>query len=70
MERLPIGLAHGLISKRDVKKDQKISWQDVEYSAGTQAVAEKREMEASFRESSPEPRKSPTRMQLASRMAV
>ena len=49
MEGLPIGLAHGLILKGDVKKDQKISWQDVEYSEATQAVAVRREMEASFR---------------------
>lgn len=50
IEALPIGLAHGLILKRDVQKDQKLSWQDVEWHTKTQAVAVRREMEEIFRE--------------------
>lgn len=34
-EGLPIGLAHGIILKRDVNKDQGLSWADVEYSEKT-----------------------------------
>lgn len=49
MDGLPIGLAHGLILKRQIRKDEKISWQDVEYSETNQAVAVGREMEAIFR---------------------
>ncbi|OAA59200.1 SAF domain-containing protein [Niveomyces insectorum RCEF 264] len=49
MEGLPIGLAHGLKLKRPVKKDQGLSWADVEYSEASQAVAVRREMEAIFR---------------------
>lgn len=49
IEGLPIGLAHGLVLKRDVKKDQGLSWQDVEWSDKSQAVAVRREMEALFR---------------------
>ena len=43
---LPIGLAHGIVFKRDVKKDQGLSWADVEYSEKSEAVAFRREMEA------------------------
>lgn len=47
---LPIGLAHGFVLKRDVRKDQGLSWDDVECSAGSsQAVAVRREMEAIFK---------------------
>lgn len=49
IEGLPIGLAHGLVLKRDVKKDQRLSWADVEFSEKTQVVAVRREMEALFR---------------------
>ncbi len=49
IEGLPIGLAHGLTLKNKVSRDQKISWRDVEYSRTAQAVAVRREMEASFR---------------------
>lgn len=49
IEGLPIGLAHGIVLKRDVKKDQGLSWADVEYSDKTQAVAVRKEMEALFR---------------------
>ena len=46
---LPIGLAHGLVLKREVKKDQRLSWDDVEFSEKSQVVAVRREMEALFR---------------------
>ena len=49
IEGLPIGLAHGLVLKKDIKKDQRLSWQDVEFSEKAQAVAVRREMEATFR---------------------
>lgn len=49
IEGLPIGLAHGLVLKKDVKKDQGLSWQDVEWSVKTQAVAVRREMEEVYR---------------------
>ena len=49
IQGLPIGLAHGLVLKRDVKKDQRLSWEDVEFSEKTQVVAVRREMEALYR---------------------
>lgn len=49
IEGLPIGLAHGFTLKRAVKKDQKLSWQDVEYTESAQAVAVRKEMEALFK---------------------
>ncbi|KAK5070337.1 hypothetical protein LTR64_000007 [Lithohypha guttulata] len=49
IEGLPIGLAHGLILKRAVRKDQGLSWQDVEWSVESQAVAVRREMEDVYR---------------------
>jgi predicted homoserine dehydrogenase-like protein len=49
IEGLPIGLAHGLVLKRAVRKDQGLSWQDVEWSAQSQAVAIRREMEDVYR---------------------
>lgn len=49
IEGLPIGLAHGLVLKRDIKKDQGLSWQDVEFSDESQAVAIRREMETIYR---------------------
>lgn len=50
IEGLPIGLAHGLKLKRDIKRDEGISWADVEFDEKAQAVAVRREMEAVFRE--------------------
>lgn len=50
IEGLPIGLAHGIVLKNDVKQGQGLSWNDVEYSDKTQAVAIRREMEAVFRQ--------------------
>jgi predicted homoserine dehydrogenase-like protein len=49
IEGLPIGLAHGLVLKNDIKKDQGLSWQDVEWSVKNQAVAVRREMEEIYR---------------------
>lgn len=49
IEGLPIGLAHGLVLKRDVKKDQGLSWHDVEFNEKAQAVAVRRQMEDMFR---------------------
>lgn len=49
IEGLPIGLAHGLVLKRDVKKDAGLSWADVEFSEKSQAVSVRREMESIFR---------------------
>ncbi|KAK5081135.1 hypothetical protein LTR05_007928 [Lithohypha guttulata] len=49
IEGLPIGLAHGLVLKRAVRKDQGLSWQDVEWSVESQAVAVRREMEDIYR---------------------
>lgn len=49
IQGLPIGLAHGLIMKKDVKKDQRLSWEDVEFDKEAQAVAVRREMEDMFR---------------------
>lgn len=49
LEALPIGLAHGLKLKCNIRKDQSLSWGDVEFSEASQAVAVRREMEALFR---------------------
>ncbi|KAK6206613.1 hypothetical protein LQW54_007565 [Pestalotiopsis sp. IQ-011] len=46
---LPIGLAHGFVLKNDIKKDQGLSWDDIEYSKKSQAVAVRKEMEAIFK---------------------
>lgn len=46
---LPVGLAHGLVLKRDVEKDQRLSWDDVEWSLEREAVRVRREMEEVFR---------------------
>lgn len=49
IEGLPIGLAHGFVLKKDVKKDQLLSWQDVQFAESSQAVTVRREMEAIYR---------------------
>lgn len=49
VEGLPVGLAHGLVVKRRVRKDQQLSWNDVEWSEEREAVRVRREMEALFR---------------------
>lgn len=49
IEGLPIGLAHGFALKKDIRKDQGLSWQDIEYNEESQAVKVRREMEAIYR---------------------
>lgn len=49
IEGLPIGLAHGLVLKKEVKKDRRLSWQDVDFDEHSQAPAVRREMEQVFR---------------------
>ena len=49
IEGLPIGLAHGITLKNDIKHGHGLSWNDVEYSEKTQSVAVRREMEAVYR---------------------
>jgi predicted homoserine dehydrogenase-like protein len=43
---LPIGLAHKVKLKRAVAEGQVVSWDDVEFDAGSQAVRVRREMES------------------------
>ena len=45
---LPIGLAHEVTLKRAVRAGETVGWDDVEYDAGQEAVAARREMEARF----------------------
>ncbi|KAF2093829.1 SAF domain-containing protein [Rhizodiscina lignyota] len=49
IQGLPIGLAHGIRLKRDIKKGEGLSWEDVEYSEKAQVVAVRKEMEEVFR---------------------
>lgn len=49
IEGLPIGLAHGITLKNDIKQGQGLSWKDVEYSDKTQSVSIRREMEELYR---------------------
>lgn len=49
IEGLPIGLAHDVVLKNDIKQGQGLSWNDVEYSEKTQSVAVRREMESVYR---------------------
>jgi predicted homoserine dehydrogenase-like protein len=45
---LPIGLAHKVKLKRDIAEGATVSWDDVEYDAGSEAVKVRREMEKAF----------------------
>jgi predicted homoserine dehydrogenase-like protein len=45
---LPLGLAHGVALKRDVKEGEALAWSDVGYDANDDAVKIRREMEAAF----------------------
>jgi predicted homoserine dehydrogenase-like protein len=45
---LPIGLAHKVRLKRDIAEGETVSWDDVEYDAGSEAVKVRREMERMF----------------------
>lgn len=49
VEALPVGLAHGVVLKRDICVGEVVSWRDVEYSLDSQAVGIRREMERLFR---------------------
>lgn len=49
IEGLPIGLAHGIMLKKDIEQGQGLSWADVQFDESVQAVAVRREMEALFR---------------------
>lgn len=50
IEGLPIGLAHGVVLKRDIKEGQGLSWQDIEYTVSSQPQRVRKEMEKMFRE--------------------
>jgi predicted homoserine dehydrogenase-like protein len=45
---LPIGLAHKVKLKRDLAEGATVSWDDVEFDAGAEAVKVRREMERAF----------------------
>jgi predicted homoserine dehydrogenase-like protein len=47
-QALPIGLAHKVKLKRDIPEGRTVSWEDVEYDAGSEAVKIRREMERAF----------------------
>lgn len=45
---LPLGLAHNVTLKRDIKLGERLKWEDVTYDATDNAVKVRREMEAVF----------------------
>jgi len=45
---LPLGLAHNVTLKRDIKNGERLKWDDVAYDATDNAVKVRREMEAVF----------------------
>jgi predicted homoserine dehydrogenase-like protein len=45
---LPLGLAHNVALKRDIKTGERLKWDDVAYDASDNAVKVRREMEAVF----------------------
>jgi predicted homoserine dehydrogenase-like protein len=47
-ELLPLGLAHNVKLKRDIKQGEPLQWSDVAYDAGDTAVKVRREMEVAF----------------------
>ncbi len=47
-ELLPLGLAHNVKLKRDVKQGEPLKWSDVVYDSNDTAVKVRREMEAAF----------------------
>src|SRR6188768_1926720 len=47
-ELLPLGLAHDVKLKRNIKLGEALQWSDVEYDAADTAVKVRREMEAAF----------------------
>jgi predicted homoserine dehydrogenase-like protein len=46
---LPIGLAHRVKLNNKIKRDQPITWADVEIDQGTEAVITRQAMEALYR---------------------
>jgi predicted homoserine dehydrogenase-like protein len=46
---LPIGLAHNMVLKRDIRAGQAVQWDDVNFDASLESVMVRREMEALFR---------------------
>ena len=51
MEALPIGLAHGIKLKNEIKENQIITWNDVEFSPNDPAISYRRSMEMDFKNS-------------------
>ena len=49
IEALPIGLAHSVKLKNDVKQNEIVKWSDVEFSLNDPAIAYRRSMEADFK---------------------
>jgi predicted homoserine dehydrogenase-like protein len=45
---LPLGLAHNVKLKSDIKEGQRIKWSDVAFDAADDAVRVRKEMEAVF----------------------
>jgi len=45
---LPLGLAHGIKLKREIREGEALGWADVDYDAGDTAVKFRREMETAF----------------------
>jgi predicted homoserine dehydrogenase-like protein len=51
MEALPIGLAHGIKLKNEIKENEIITWNDVEFSSNDPAISYRRSMEIDFKNS-------------------
>ena len=49
IEALPIGLAHSVKLKNDVKQNEIVKWSDVEFSLNDPAIAYRRSMETDFK---------------------
>ena len=49
IEALPIGLAHSIKLKNDVKQNEIVKWSDVEFSLNDPAIAYRRSMETDFK---------------------
>ena len=51
IEALPIGLAHGIKLKNEIKENEIITWNDVEFSPNDPAISYRRSMEIDFKSS-------------------
>lgn len=51
MEALPIGLAHGIKLKNEIKENEIITWNDVEFLPNDPAISYRRSMEIDFKNS-------------------